>query len=297
MAGESARAEARRARERAERLARRAESFEKGADGEQRTAEVLAELPPGWSAIHDVRWPSRRLANIDHVVVGPGGIFVIDSKNWSGKVTVDQGVLRQNGRSREPAVAGCADAGLAVAELVGLHADKVFPVLCFVTDERLTGWSRDVMICSATTLNEMLLSRSRILTAEQVRESCLRLDAQLRAATATQGTTGGSRRSRGWGPVPDRTRRAPASTGRSSRSRRKASVAGELRRFVVFLAMVGAFLAFGPQVLSATGAFVAERLTESLTSDACEVPGGGQPSVGQGRNREARPAESRPDDC
>ena len=87
-AGESARQEARRARERADRLARRAEMFEKGAAGETRTAEALAALGPEWVVLHDQRWPGRRLANIDHVVIGPGGIFVIDSKNWSGDLRV-----------------------------------------------------------------------------------------------------------------------------------------------------------------------------------------------------------------
>jgi hypothetical protein len=282
MAGESARAEAQRARERAERLARRAEAFEKGADGEQRTAEVLAALPPGWSAIHDVRWPSRRLANIDHVVVGPGGIFVVDSKNWSGKVTVDKGVLRQNGRARETAVAGCADAGLAIAELAGLHADKVFPVLCFVTDKRLAGWSRDVMICSTATLNEMLLSRGRVLRDEQVTEAWLRLDAELRAATEAAPATSG----RGWDRAPAAARlgRSPARATRmpSRSSRRKSSAAGELRRLVAFLVMVGAFIAFGPQVLSATGELVAERLTENLTSSIdCDMPGESRRAEGQ----------------
>ena len=135
MAGESAREEARRAREKAERLARRADMFEKGADGEAATAAVLSTLPNGWTAIHDVRWPSRRLANIDHILVGPGGIFVVDSKNWSGRITVANGHLRQNGRSRDKAVAACADAALAIAELAGPYADRVYPVLSFVTDE------------------------------------------------------------------------------------------------------------------------------------------------------------------
>lgn len=103
------------AREKAERLQRRAELFEQGASGEAATAQVLAALPAGWSPTHDVRWPGRRLANVDHVVLGPGGIFVIDSKNWSGRVTIEGGHLRQNGRPRGKAVADAADAALAIA--------------------------------------------------------------------------------------------------------------------------------------------------------------------------------------
>ena len=132
MAGESAREVARRAREKAERLTKRAELFEQGADGEAATAEVLAALPPGWVALHDVGWPGRRLANVDHVLIGPGGVFVIDSKNWTGRITLQGGQLRQNGYSCEKAVAGAADAALAVSELISSSATWVQPVLCFV---------------------------------------------------------------------------------------------------------------------------------------------------------------------
>ncbi len=56
--------------------------------------------------LHDVHWPGRQFANIDHIVVGPSGVFVIDSKNWEGQVDVRQGVFRHNGRRREREIAG-----------------------------------------------------------------------------------------------------------------------------------------------------------------------------------------------
>ena len=78
MAGESAHEVARRQREKADRLLRSAESWERGAEGEVQTARALAQLAAHeWRVIHDVPWPGRRFANIDHVVVGTGGIFVI----------------------------------------------------------------------------------------------------------------------------------------------------------------------------------------------------------------------------
>ena len=107
-AGESAREVARKRREKAERLAQVADAWDRGAAGEEATARALASLPPEWTVLHDVRWPGRRKANIDHVVIGPGGVFVIDSKYWSGTVSVAGDVLRQNGRSREKVVAAVA---------------------------------------------------------------------------------------------------------------------------------------------------------------------------------------------
>ena len=118
MAGESARERAQRAREKSQRLARYAEQWEKGADGESTTAAALVSLGPEWTCWHDLQWPGRRFANIDHLAIGPAGIFVIDSKNWSGTITVKDNVLRQGGYRRETAVAGCADSALAVGELL-----------------------------------------------------------------------------------------------------------------------------------------------------------------------------------
>lgn len=289
MAGESARDEARRAREKSERLARRAEMFEKGADGEAATAAVLSGLPPMWSAIHDVRWPSRRLANIDHILVGPGGIFVIDSKNWSGHVTVEHDRLRQNGRSREKAVAGCADAGLAIAEIAGPYADRVFPVLCFVSEQPLTGWCRDVMICSTTTLGRMLTSRPIVLTPEHASDACTRLDAQLRAATtraSPQQSVG-----RGYGPwQSDGDRRTPRRRGRARhdsldlrRSRPSASPRRSrsghpanrgrsgFMRFVMAVAVLIALLEFSPQLTGVVAEVVAEQMTNRVgDSSVCD---------------------------
>lgn len=168
MAGESARDRALRAREKAERLARYAERWEKGAAGESQTAAALGRLGAGWICWHDLKWPGRRLSNIDHIAIGPGGIFVIDSKNWSGRVEVKSGVLRQNGYQRESAVAGCADSALAVGELVPNFLDAVKPVLCFVGDASPEGWARDVILCSTSNLVEMLASRPRLLNESQV---------------------------------------------------------------------------------------------------------------------------------
>ena len=182
MAGESARESARRQREKADRLLRSAERWEKGADGEAATAAVLDALPRSeWTVFHDVRWPGRRRANIDHVVVGPSGIFVVDSKNWSGTIEVRVGVLRQDGRPRDKAVTGAADAARALGDrLATIDPVHVHPVLCFATDEPLTGWTRDVMVCSTPTLERLLLSRpaADLPTSSLVRE----VDAALRDA-------------------------------------------------------------------------------------------------------------------
>jgi hypothetical protein len=186
MAGESASESARRQREKADRLQRSAEMYERGAEGERRTAEVLAGLPSdAWTVFHDLRWPGRRFANVDHIVVGPPGVFVIDSKNWAGTIRLRHNVLSSNGYPKEREVSGAAEAALAIGQLVPLlRPDLVLPVLCFVRDEPISGWARHVMVTSTSTLLEMLTSGPPALSPQDVRHVALDLDGGIRAATA-----------------------------------------------------------------------------------------------------------------
>ena len=166
-AGESAYDVARRQREKAERLQRSAALWEKGAEGEVAVARALEALPAGWVVLHDLAWPGRQRANVDHVVIGPGGVFVIDAKNWSGRIEVRDSVLMQSGRRREPAVVSAAEAALAMQRVVPPPA-LCMGVLCFVRDELLVGWARDVMVCSTSNLTTMLTSRAHVLSPEDV---------------------------------------------------------------------------------------------------------------------------------
>jgi hypothetical protein len=141
LAGEGASEQARLAGERVAKLRQQLEQAEraerawaKGAAGEARVGQVLDELSSkGWLALHDVHWPGRPKANLDHILVGPGGIIVIDAKNWSGDVQVRNGVLRQNGYSRDREVTSVADQGAAVAALLDpQHRRLVQAWLCLV---------------------------------------------------------------------------------------------------------------------------------------------------------------------
>ena len=68
-----------------------------GAAGERRVAEVLAALPPEYLVLHDrLLLPGVTESNIDHLVVGPTGLIVIDAKNWGGYVSEYNGTLFQH---------------------------------------------------------------------------------------------------------------------------------------------------------------------------------------------------------
>jgi Nuclease-related domain len=75
------------------------ENWRTGAEGERRTAGALAPLRRhGYVLLHDLsdRPRSDRAAkgNIDHVVVGPAGVFLLDSKWLGGEASIDSDTVR-----------------------------------------------------------------------------------------------------------------------------------------------------------------------------------------------------------
>jgi hypothetical protein len=64
-----------------------ARAWQRGAHGERRTARLLDRLTrDGFVAFYDLAVPGNTSANVDHLVIGPTGLFVIDSKHWTGSV-------------------------------------------------------------------------------------------------------------------------------------------------------------------------------------------------------------------
>lgn len=113
-------------------------AWAQGAEGERQVAAALRPLGQfGWVALHDVHWPGRPQANIDHIAVGPGGVVVIDAKNWTGAVTLANGTLRQNGYSREREVEGVAQAAAAVTALLPpQHRAATRAVICLAGQDQ-----------------------------------------------------------------------------------------------------------------------------------------------------------------
>ena len=72
------------------------ENWKTGGDGELATARQLAQLPSAWVVRHDLdRIPGVK-GNVDHLVAGPAGVFVVETKNWGDwQVRVDSGRLRR----------------------------------------------------------------------------------------------------------------------------------------------------------------------------------------------------------
>ena len=80
----------------------------RGAEGEARLGERLnddARLVGGVGVLHDLALPGKR-ANIDHLVIGPAGMTVIDAKAWTGEVWVGRTVIGRGRRGRRTPIDG-----------------------------------------------------------------------------------------------------------------------------------------------------------------------------------------------
>ena len=61
-------------------------AWARGARGEERLAAALAEVP-GVCVLHDRRVPGTR-GNLDHLVLAPAGVFMVDAKRYQGMIRV-----------------------------------------------------------------------------------------------------------------------------------------------------------------------------------------------------------------
>ena len=59
-------------------------TWRKGALGEYEVGAELERLPDDYLVFNDIN--TEEFGNFDHIVVGPKGIFAIETKNWSGLI-------------------------------------------------------------------------------------------------------------------------------------------------------------------------------------------------------------------
>jgi hypothetical protein len=146
-------------------------AWRRGAAGERRTARLLAGLERHrWVVLHDLAVPGSR-ANIDHLVIGPGGVFVIDSKQYRGRLRIDPSGRLWHGRyplapalravsfAADQAAQVLPDPGMAVVPIVAVHGAQV-------------PWGKVVMngvpVVAARRLPSMLRQLPAVLGPERV---------------------------------------------------------------------------------------------------------------------------------
>jgi Nuclease-related domain len=146
-------------------------AWRRGAAGERRTARLLGPLERhGWVILHDLAVPGSR-ANLNHLVIGPGGVFVIDSKQCHGRLQLDAVGKLWHGRhplaptlgavswEADQAAQALPDPGVAVVPIVAVHGAPV-PWGKVVTD--------GVPVVAAQRLPRLLCALPAVLGPERV---------------------------------------------------------------------------------------------------------------------------------
>ncbi|MGU3645184.1 nuclease-related domain-containing protein [Microbacterium sp. C23T] len=143
-----------------------------GALGELEVARLLDQLGPGWFAIHSVPIGSAG-SDVDHIVIGPAGVFTINSKfHAGGNVWVGSRRLLVNGQ-RTDHLRNTEFEALRVAKLLTqtrrVRVD-VTPVIAIVAARRLTIRERPerVVVLAASRLPRWMQSRAAVLSADDI---------------------------------------------------------------------------------------------------------------------------------
>lgn len=140
---------------------RRLGNFLKGAKGEEWVAHELAFLSSEYTVFNGFHLANGK-QNFDHIVVGPAGIFVVETKNWKGSVEFRGGKLYAGGK--EPSRPPLRQVKAATAELVAWMDDVGFgdlpthSVLCFISTklpEEIMNVN-GVVVCSGSCLIDVL---------------------------------------------------------------------------------------------------------------------------------------------
>jgi len=141
-------------------------AYFKGAKGEEEVARALYLLPADYTVFHGLLLPGEK-GDLDHVVVGPSGIFSVETKNWSGTICVEnQKVLYNDTAPTRPPIAQAQQAGSALQAILekelGHTISSVFPVLCFAQG-RITGAVKGVagvQLCTARDICQVILDQT-----------------------------------------------------------------------------------------------------------------------------------------
>jgi hypothetical protein len=119
----------------------------KGAHGERQVAEILLGIP-GIEVLHDRLIPGRGPANIDHIIVCPVGVLVVDAKKHEGTLEIQNRGSRLNPdlrllvakRDRTNLTNGVHSQVKAVRSVLGDEWCEVglYGMLCFIDGRWIT---------------------------------------------------------------------------------------------------------------------------------------------------------------
>jgi len=160
-------------------LKKRARDAERGARAEEKVEERLAALPEGYASFHDLSFPGF---NVDHVVVGPAGVFVVETKSHGGKVAGDGDRLLLNGHPPEKDFVNQAwSQTFHIRDILKERLGReipVKPVLCFTSAfVQVRGTVKGVAVVTGGYLNTFIGRQKPVLGVEDAARvvTCLKM--------------------------------------------------------------------------------------------------------------------------
>ncbi len=145
-----------------------------GATGGRRVAAELARLDDAWTVLHDrLLRPGQAGAHLDHVVVGPGGVFLVDSQVRAGTIRAWEGDLfqhvRRGGYRQTISLAGELAKARGMAAYMTVESDRnVTAVLCLAGAQEASFGEprmlRDVWVVPVSQLAQWLSSQPTVLS-------------------------------------------------------------------------------------------------------------------------------------
>ena len=142
----------------------RVESFFKGARGEEAMAGMLARLSDDWHIYHDF---VAGKYHVDHVLVGPAGVFAVETKNWRDQVALESGELIAGGHVPDhPPIAQATAEAKAVGAVLARAGwtGEVFPVVCFASGTFKDGFAQSgkVLVANAEAFLKWLVAQPSV---------------------------------------------------------------------------------------------------------------------------------------
>ncbi len=133
-----------------------------------RAGTGIDDLPAShWKQLHDVWQPGRPDTRVQHVLVGPSGIHVID-------------YLLQSATAADAATQTCADKARTIGELLpDRYRSRVRAVVCIRNQEPVAESMDGVTVTSLLALEHILRESPVVLSTCEVTEIGLRLQGRL----------------------------------------------------------------------------------------------------------------------
>lgn len=179
------------------RLRPRIRALRQGAEGERAVGQFLDRLRgDGYQVFHDVLGEGF---NLDHVVIGPAGVFSVETKTWSkpvrgdARISYDGELLVAGSRApdRDPLIQAKAQAGWLAALLAESTGRRlaVQPVVVFPGwyVEAAPGSQRDVWVMEPKGLPAFLSRQQKCLSPEDVKLASFHLSRFVRGGERERG--------------------------------------------------------------------------------------------------------------